>query len=161
VKDKLAKICDEISEAQTKLSKLVHEYPAHSPPVIRPEVTSSSDHTPAADNRQVPAPQSHAVVVANKKKADPDTRTMAELQSKENVDPGTNGSASVTMAPKKKKLSKTALTDKTTTCRIGNMIVKRNSSWNLAFESLRPASRQQTRPDIRVPPSTHSVYDFD
>lgn len=71
------------------------------------------------------------------------------LESKENVDP-------LTMAPEKKKKQKQCV--KTSSCRMGNMIVKRNS-WNLAFEPLKPVFQKQAPSVTRT--ADWSVYDFD
>lgn len=73
------------------------------------------------------------------------TETSDELVAKSQAD-------LMSFAPRKKSLS-----SKATSCRIGNMIVKRNS-WNLSFEPLRMLSPQPKRSPVRVTDS--SVYDF-
>lgn len=135
-----------VSDAHSKLSGLIH---GRSAVIAKYSVTSQVSESDSITS----ATQTNSFDVVEATSArEAKWKTRTELESKENVDPVTR---KITMAPKKKHTA----VNKNSTCRIGNMIVKRNS-WNLAFEPLQPVLQEQRKPLMRAK-NPSSVYDFD
>ena len=132
-----------------KLSSLIHGTPGR--PQLDPVPTSHVEEPPPVTASRPDPHQKLEDTIAKKRALELKLKMSKELESKENVDP-------MAMAPKKGTKQKYPLSNKSSSCRMGNTMVKRNS-WNLAFEPLRPVFPQKTQPSARA--ADCSVYDFD
>ena len=135
-RDSLQRLQSSLSDVQSNLSFLVGGDAKLQLVTEGPVLTSKAE------------PELQLLHRLDESSAELERRMTCELESKENVDP--------TQAPKKVKRHPT--NPKSSTCRLGNMIIKRNS-WNLAFEPLRPAIKRSSQSQSRV--VGRSVYDFD